>query len=746
MKRREFEMKKVSYIGTVRYLGAILIVMQGILLALLAIFMLNSKYQNQWNKYLKTDYALDVYLKNISEDHKGNIEEFLHNEALEKNLFIARKDSALNNEGYFSGYTFGIYGDVENNEVSFEFYGKKVIEKDMLNKLLLSEVDESTLGIDKGSVYSVGEIPSFRFGQKTVFKKLNYLIEESGTINGDYIVLGLNDSDKNAFIQGLALACNVPADDLLNEKKGFFSDDSFAKTIILVFIFAQVILNTVYFMIITIRNISKSGKLALLGWSRTAYCTETLGVFIGYALLNIPIQIIIGILLSGWSKMTGLFISYFIVCAVINLILVILEVAISAIIQLSISPLNAIKGRIPKNILYIFGILAYIGVSAGIVFCGLYVDGPMKTISENARLSQMWSSVSEFQILKNISIRNDQSSISGNSKELDQSFYDWYKGMYDDNGVYLINTKYHDNEQLDGWKQNNVYEDIPENPFWYFLYSPNYIKSLNLNIDSSILNEAKLGTRVYLIPESYSENEKVKMKNWLTESSTKMPHEGDISTVFNKEKNVKFIEYTPKDNMFTWNTKSTYENTCTNPVIYICTPENMTYFESESLRANGFNGYIKFVNKAVAEKYLDNDILEKYKLDDNNPEFVNTGKYIDGLQKDLMTTIAWFGVVFLILTLILLGILIALATVFRIANQEKINVKKFLGYGFINLYRMPIIMLISVICIELIIMLIMHSKFGFLLMLIVAVIQILIFSRYMTKCEIENIRMAFKGE
>ncbi|MDZ5034467.1 hypothetical protein GNF81_17360, partial [Clostridium perfringens] len=54
-------MKKVSFIGTARYLGAILIVMQGILLALLAIFMLNSKYQNQWNKYLKTDYALDVY-------------------------------------------------------------------------------------------------------------------------------------------------------------------------------------------------------------------------------------------------------------------------------------------------------------------------------------------------------------------------------------------------------------------------------------------------------------------------------------------------------------------------------------------------------------------------------------------------------------------------------------------------------------------------------------------------------------
>ncbi|MBW9158958.1 hypothetical protein [Clostridium tagluense] len=739
-------MRKVHLIGNIRYFGAILIVMQGILIALLSIFMLNNTYHDQWNKYLKTGSSLDVHLQNISESHKDNIEEFLHSGASKKNLFIARKDLALNDKSIFSGYTFGIYGDIENNEVSFEFYGKKVIDKDMLNNLLLSKMDESTLGIDKGSIYSVGEIPSFRFGEKTIFTKLNRLIEESGTINGDYVVLGLKASDKNAFVQELALSCNVPADNLLREMKGSSVENSLMRTIIIVLIFALIILNAVYFMIITIRNISKSGKLALLGWSKTAYCTETLGIFIVYALLNIPIQILIGILLSGWSKITGLFIGYFILFAVINVILVTLEIAISAIIQISVNPLNAIKGRIPKNILYIFGVLAYIGVSVGIVFCCIYIDAPMKNVSENAKLSQMWSNVSEYQILKSISVGYDQSSITGNSKDLAQSFYDWYKGMYDDNGVYLINTTYYDNEQLDGWKQNNVYKNSPEKPFWYFSYSANYIKSLNFNVDSRIINEAKSGTRVYLIPKSYSENEKVKLKNWLTESSTKKPHEGDISTVFNKEKNVKFVEYTPKDNMFTWNPNSTYENACTNPVIYICTPENMTYFESESLNANGFNGYIKFVNKAVAEKHLDTNILEKYKLNDNNLEFVNTEKYIDGLQKDLRTTIAWFGVVFLILMLILLGILIALATVFRIANQEKINVKKFLGYGFINLYRLPIIMLISVICIELIIMLIMHSKFGFLLMLILAVIQILIFSKYMTKCEIEKIRMAFKGD
>ncbi|URZ04472.1 hypothetical protein [Clostridium felsineum] len=739
-------MGKVKLIGKARYIGAALIVLQGILIALCAIFMLNSTYQGEWNNYLKTNSSLTVHLKDISENHKDKAEEFLYNEALKKNLFIARKDSILNNKGSFAGYTFGVYGDIKDNDVSFEFYGEKIIDNAMLNKLLSSKKDESTLGIDKGSVYSVGDIPSFRFGEKTVFKKLDRLIGESGTINGDYVILGLKDSDKNAFVQGLALSCNVSADSLLKEMKGYTVDNSFMRLIILVFIFAQIILNVVYFMIITIRNMNKSGKLALLGWSRTTYCTETLGIFIFYALVNIPIQVIIGILLSDFNRITGMFISYFLLFAVINVLLVTLEVAISAIIQISVNPLDAIKGRIPKKALYIFGIIAYIGVSVGIVFCGIYVDGPINTISENAKLSQMWSKVSEFQILKNISVGNDQSSISGNSEALNQSFYDWYKGISDDNGVYLINTTYYDNKILNDWKQSGLYKNVPEDSFWYFAYSPNYIKSLNLKVDNGIINEAKAGTRVYLIPKTYSENEKVSLKNYLKESSIQNIHEGDISTVFGKEKNFKFIEYMPKDKMFTWNTDSKYKNNCTNPVIYICTPENMTFFESESLRANDFNGYIKFRNKAVAEKHLNKNILEKYKLNDNNPEFLSVEKYIDGLQKNLMTTIAWFGLVFLILMLILLGILIVLATVFRIANQEKINVKKFLGYGFINLYKKPLIMLISAIGIELIIMLIAHSKFGFILILILSVIQILIFSMYMTKCEIENILMAFKGE
>ena len=48
-------MKKVSLVGTLRYLGGVLIAMQGILLALVAIFMLNNAYQEQWKEYGKTE-------------------------------------------------------------------------------------------------------------------------------------------------------------------------------------------------------------------------------------------------------------------------------------------------------------------------------------------------------------------------------------------------------------------------------------------------------------------------------------------------------------------------------------------------------------------------------------------------------------------------------------------------------------------------------------------------------------------
>lgn len=739
-------MKKVSFVGTLRYIGGLLIVMQGILFVLIAILMLNNAYQEQWREYGKSENSITVYLNSVSEESEYEIEQYLYHKAEFNHLFVMRRDSSLMDDGSFSGYTFGVFGDVENNEVSFSFYGKKVLNSEMLSALLQSEENEATLGIDKGSVYSLGEIPSIRFGDQIVFKKLGTLIEESGTIQGEYTIVGADGNECQEILTDLAGICKSSEENLLKSMSGEEVDNGFKEMIILVFILAQMMLNTVFFIIITLRNLDKGGKLALLGWSRGTFCYEMFGCFLWYAVIAVPILTIVGVIWSGWTKISMAYMSYFFLYSVLNLILIVIEIGISATIQMSISPLSAIRGRFPKKALYFLGILAYLGVSAGIVFCGLYVDSPMQMISENAKLSESWEDVSDYQVLRNISVGNDESSFAGASKELDKDIFDWYKEIHDKNGVYLVQTTYYDDEILNLWRTNEIYKTVPERAFWYFTFSESYIGKLGIHVSNETLKAAEDGTRVYLIPSGMSEEEKAIMKSWLEESSVSGIRDGDIDTVFNRNQKIEFAEYENDGELFTWVTSSTEESVCKMPVIYLCTPENMTYFESESLRAIGLEGYIKFEDTDIAEKHLDSELLEQFELNDNNLSFASVQNYIDGLQKDLMSTIAWFGLVFLILAVILIGILVALAAIFRIANQEKLNVQKFLGYGFLNMYAKPMIMLSIVIIMELVIMLCGGSKFGFIAMLLVAIAQLLIFVKYMTKNEISNVRMAFKEE
>lgn len=112
----------------------------------------------------------------------------------------------------------------------------------------------------------------------------------------------------------------------------------------------------------------------------------------------------------------------------------------------------------------------------------------------------------------------------------------------------------------------------------------------------------------------------------------------------------------------------------------------------------------------------------------------------------MSTTLMWFGFVFLMLLLILIGLLVTLAAVFRVANQERINVKKFLGFPFLQMYSRPMLLLSVLIVLELAAMLMMGSKFGLLLVIIVSVIQLVIFMRYMAHNELKNVLADFKGE
>lgn len=82
------------------------------------------------------------------------------------------------------------------------------------------------------------------------------------------------------------------------------------------------------------------------------------------------------------------------------------------------------------------------------------------------------------------------------------------------------------------------------------------------------------------------------------------------------------------------------------PVNYVAIPQNMKYTETESLKASGFNGYTKFADAGAAALYTKEDILSDFRLTDNALRFTDVHNYIDGLRKELSTTLMWFGLVF----------------------------------------------------------------------------------------------------
>ena len=195
--------------------------------------------------------------------------------------------------------------------------------------------------------------------------------------------------------------------------------------------------------------------------------------------------------------------------------------------------------------------------------------------------------------------------------------YNWYKEMENDKDVYILNTAYYDTEVLDIWK--GVYENVPKKPFWYYAVSPSYLKTMNIDVDDEAIEDANKGVRVYLIPDTYTEEEKELMTNYLKEDSERAlgekaarKPEDAIKTKYYENKKIEFKTYTPTEEYFTYPSEQDVPLTEKYPIIFICTSNNMIYFESESLFATDVNSYIKFANEDTVKKYEDADFVKKY--------------------------------------------------------------------------------------------------------------------------------------
>ena len=241
-------------------------------------------------------------------------------------------------------------------------------------------------------------------------------------------------------------------------------------------------------------------------------------------------------------------------------------------------------------------------------------------------------------------------------------------------------------------------------------------------------------------------SEKKSAESWFREADVRSIRDDDIPTVFNSKREFAFIEYELDTGVFTWAVRNEYDSYSHDPVIYICTPQNMTYFESESLRATGLDGYVKLDLPLLREDYLSMAYLGKFGLTDNSPVFQPVYNYMDGLQSDIMRTARLFLFAFLILSVIVIGLMLCLAGIFLLTSENRLNVQKFLGYDFLKMYGAPLSALLTVSVLEIALMALRGAKYGLISILVLVVLEFLIFRFAMTRREFKRIVSAFKEE
>ncbi|HEX3018042.1 MAG TPA: hypothetical protein VHP31_09345, partial [Caproicibacter sp.] len=190
-------MKKISLIGNVRYWGNVLTVIQGLLLIVISIFLINQQYIKAWGNYPNSSSAFTIYLKNIGTEKQLTTEDYLLDTADKQKLYIIRQEQVLATGNTPDKIKIGVYGQTAGNDVSFDFMNQKILNADDLEKLRRSAPD-CALGVETGSIGSIGTIPSFRFYESIVIKKLPTLIRDSGTINGTYRILGFHAHSEKA--------------------------------------------------------------------------------------------------------------------------------------------------------------------------------------------------------------------------------------------------------------------------------------------------------------------------------------------------------------------------------------------------------------------------------------------------------------------------------------------------------------------------------------------------------------------
>ena len=201
-------------------------------------------------------------------------------------------------------------------------------------------------------------------------------------------------------------------------------------------------------------------------------------------------------------------------------------------------------------------------------------------------------------------------------KEFEEAFakttvdvYNWYKSIEGEDGVYILHSDHYTEDLLDSWRAHKIYDNVPEKGFWYFAVSENYLRDRGYALSEEDSEWIHSGGRLYLLPGSMPEEELEVMKEYLKEEALYgLTGDPMIRTVFELDPKIEYRIYS-----FDGTLETEEDGEINDPVIFVCSSENMKFFESESLIATGKrDSYIKLTKDAY-ERFIKNGFPEEFK-------------------------------------------------------------------------------------------------------------------------------------
>ena len=380
----------------------------------------------------------------------------------------------------------------------------------------------------------------------------------------------------------------------------------------------------------------------------------------------------------------------------------------------------------------------------------LDIDNMIIELKDQIVTKKEWENVSDYYVTTTFYEGDDfEGDHSITPMSFQRDFYRFYQSIENEDGVKFINTNFRRKNWNKHMKEIGNYDHAPDFSYLLFTANKNYIEEdMQVKVTNEMENLANKGYRIYLIPESFSKEDKKSLKIALTEMDEEMfldeTDDRDRENFDIKFKGIKFFTYNNNKNYFAYPNNiddemydEKFPVTSKNPVINYVNTNNMSVFESLNLISGGeTNSEIK-LNQEAYDKFANKEYFKKYNVDDNKPEFVQIRELIGGMIRSLTQSIFTFLLIGLLFLGISAAILSALINLYREIYLEEVNIKKFLGYDNRKIYKSMFIMVIVASIINLVIAVINGSVFGICFGLIFAIIELILLRKFTSKNQFE---------